>query len=229
MSRSQRLLELIQLLRSHRFPVPGKQLAQQLGVSLRTLYRDIATLQAQGAHIEGAAGLGYVLRPGFTLPPLMFTEEEIEAIVLGSRWVAKRGDTPLGAAASSALVKIAAVLPQELQTTLDSTTLLIGPSAVAPPTPTDIALLRRAIRSQQKLIIRYRDASQVESTRTVWPFALGYFDQVRVLLAWCETRCAIRHFRADRIASAELPGQRYPKHRQTLLKEWRVHNPADKN
>src|SRR5205085_11795138 len=99
------------ILRRHRTPVPGAQLARDLGVSLRTLYRDIASLQAQGATIEGEAGLGYQLRPGFTLPPLMLSVAEIEALVLGSRWVAQRTDTELAQAARDALAKIHAVLP----------------------------------------------------------------------------------------------------------------------
>ena len=102
MSRAERLLDLIQVLRRYRQPVSGQRLADELGVSIRTLYRDIATLQGQGAAIDGEAGLGYVLRPGFMLPPLMFTEEEIEALVLGSRWVAKRSDARLGSAARNA-------------------------------------------------------------------------------------------------------------------------------
>src|SRR6185312_11045737 len=111
MSRAQRLLDLIQLLRSYRRPVSGAVLAGELGISLRTLYRDIETLKAQGAHIDGEPGVGYILRPGFMLPPLMFSEEEIEALVLGGRWVAERTDEPLGKAASNALANIAAVLP----------------------------------------------------------------------------------------------------------------------
>src|SRR5689334_17148542 len=107
MSRVQRLLDLIQILRRHRQPVAGETLASELAISLRTLYRDIATLQAQGARIDGEPGLGYILRPGFMLPPLMFSEEEIEALVLGSRWVAERGDSRLGDAARNALAKIA--------------------------------------------------------------------------------------------------------------------------
>ncbi len=110
MSRAERLLDLVQVLRRHRGPVSGRHLAETMGVSLRTLYRDIASLQAQGAAIEGEPGLGYVLRPGFTLPPLMFREEEIEALVLGMRWVATRTDGPLASAAGDALAKIAAVL-----------------------------------------------------------------------------------------------------------------------
>ncbi|WP_322990492.1 HTH domain-containing protein, partial [Hoeflea sp.] len=111
MSRAARLLDLIQLFRRHKRPVSGQRLADELGVSLRTVYRDIDALKAQGAAIDGEAGVGFVLKPGFMLPPLMFSEEEIEALVLGSRWVAERTDTSLGQAARTALVKSAAVLP----------------------------------------------------------------------------------------------------------------------
>src|SRR5882724_11355558 len=127
MSRAQRLLDLIQALRGYRRPVSGATLAEALGISLRTVYRDIETLKAQGAHIDGEPGVGYVLRPGFMLPPLMFSEEEIEAIVLGSRWVSERADTPLGAAARNAIAKIAAVLPEDLRDSLEASNLLIGP------------------------------------------------------------------------------------------------------
>ena len=106
MSRAQRLLDLIQVLRRHRHPVSGASLAEATGVSLRTVYRDIDTLKAEGAHIDGEAGVGYVLRPGFMLPPLMFSEEEIEAIVLGSRWVHQRADKSLAGAAANVLAKI---------------------------------------------------------------------------------------------------------------------------
>src|SRR6187397_2210277 len=127
MSRAERLLALMQVLRRHRRPVSGATLARELRISIRTLYRDIASLQAQGAHIDGEPGVGYVLRPGFMLPPLMFSEDEIEAIVLGSRWVADRTDAALNRAARSALAKIAAVLPPDLKTGLDTSGLLIGP------------------------------------------------------------------------------------------------------
>ena len=127
MSRAQRLLDLIQLLRGYRRPVSGAVLAEALGISLRTLYRDIETLNAQGAQIDGEPGVGYVLRPGFMLPPLMFSEDEIEAIVLGSRWVADRTDAALSGAARSALAKISAVLPPDLKDSLDTSGLLIGP------------------------------------------------------------------------------------------------------
>src|ERR1700692_3323279 len=115
MSRAQRLLDLIQPLRGYRRPVSGPTLAEEMGIPLRNVDRDIETLKAQGAHIDGEPGVGYVLRPGFMLPPLMFSEEEIEAMVLGPRWAAGRADAALGAAARNALAKIAAVLPQDLK------------------------------------------------------------------------------------------------------------------
>ena len=222
MSRAARLLDLIQILRRHRQPVSGKALADELSVSLRTLYRDIASLQAQGADIEGEPGLGYMLRPGFMLPPLMFSEEEIEALVLGSRWVGSRGDDRLGAAARNALAKIAAVLPADLREDLDASTLLVGSSDAIARDTIDLGLIRKAIRAERKLSLLYSDAQGIASERIVWPFALGFFDRVRVVVAWCELRQDFRHFRADRIASLTTLENRYPRRRQVLLKEWRA-------
>ncbi|ESY77784.1 DNA-binding protein [Mesorhizobium sp. LNHC221B00] len=221
MSRSERLLDLIQCLRRHRRPVSGHVLAAELGISIRTLYRDIATLQGQGAPIEGEAGVGYVLKPGFMLPPLMFSDEEIEAIVLGSRWVAKQPDRRLSAAAANALAKIAAVLPDDLRQGLDASTLLVGPPA-AIIEGIDLGIVRQAIRNERKLGFLYRDAGGAASERVVWPFALGFFDKVRVVVAWCEMRQDFRHFRADRIAELKATDMRYPRRRQALLKEWRA-------
>ncbi len=220
--RAQRLLDLIQVLRRHRQPVTGAALADELGVSLRTLYRDIATLQAQGATIDGEPGIGYVLRPGFMLPPLMFSEDEIAALVLGSRWVADRADTPLGLAASNALAKIAAVLPPDLRDDVDASTLLIGPGPVIAAGDTELGTIRRAIRNERKLAIAYRDGRAAASDRVIWPFALAFFDRVRVVVAWCELRRAFRHFRTDRIVALTATGMRYPRRRQVLLKEWRA-------
>lgn len=221
MSRSQRLLDLIQTMRRYRRPVSGKVLAQETGISIRTLYRDIATLQAQGAHIEGEPGVGYVLRPGFMLPPLMFTEEEIEALVLGSRWVAKQPDNRLSTAARDALNKIAAVLPDDLRDSVDASALLVGPREGSSSDGIDLASVRKAIRSERKLDITYRDGNGSESSRLIWPFALGFFDKVRVIVAWCELRQDFRHFRTDRLSRLEPTDTRYPRRRQVLLQEWR--------
>lgn len=222
MSRAQRLLDLIQLLRGHRRPVSGAVLAEALGTSLRTLYRDIEALKAQGAHIDGEPGLGYVLRPGFMLPPLMFSEEEIEAIVLGSRWVAERTDAALSRAARSALAKISAVLPSDLKAGLDTSGLLIGPGDTVATGDVELPLIRAAIRSERKLRISYLDGGGSLSKRVIWPFALGFFDRVRIVVAWCELRQGFRHFRTDRIARVQTLDKRYPRRRQVLLKEWRA-------
>ncbi|MBB4841783.1 putative DNA-binding transcriptional regulator YafY [Paucibacter oligotrophus] len=223
MSRAARLLELLQVLRRHRQPVAGAALAQQLGISLRTLYRDIASLQAQGAAIEGEAGLGYLLKPGFVLPPLMFTAEELEALVLGSRWVIKRGkDARLAEAARRALDKISAVLPAEARHQLDSHALLVGPAPAEPAESPWLARLRAAIRDEQILGLTYRDLKGRLSERRIWPFALGYFEQVELVVAWCEQRQALRNFRVDHIQALQDTGQRYPRPRQALLKEWQA-------
>ena len=220
MSRTQRLFELIQILRRHRYPVTGKQLADELDVSLRTLYRDIATLQAQGASIEGEPGLGYVLRPGFMLPPLMFSEEEIEALVLGSRWVARRTDKKLRLAATNVLAKISAVLPEDLRHQLEFSGLLIGPVKTAIENDDEKeALIRHAIRREYKLQMTYIDVKGDESERLIWPLALGFFEEVHVVVAWCELRLDFRHFRTDRIAKLTQLETRYPQRRQTLLKK----------
>lgn len=221
MSRAQRLLEILQLLRQYRYPVNGQELASKLNISLRTIYRDIKTLQQQGAPIEGEAGLGYVLQPGYMLPPLMFSEEEIEAMVLGMRWVVKNGDAHLRSAAMSALAKVSAVLPMDLKNQLESSSLLVGPTEIKDSTKVDLFLIRRTIRSQFKAHITYCDQKGLESNRTIWPFALAFFDNVRVIVAWCETRQSFRHFRYDRIKSFTPINVRYPKNRQSLLKEWR--------
>ncbi len=209
------------MLRRHRRPVAGAALARELGVSLRTLYRDIAALQAQGADIAGEAGLGYVLKPGFTLPPLMFTIEEIEALALGSRWVAARADSPLAGAARNALAKIAAVLPPDLGDVLDSSPLLIGPGERIAAGDAGLPTIRQAIRAERKLTLAYVDAAGAVTRRTIWPFALAFFDRARVVVAWCETRVAFRHFRTDRISAIEATAIRYPRRRQALLREWR--------
>ena len=222
MSRAQRLLDLIQLLRRHRRAVSGAALAGELGVSLRTLYRDIETLKAQGAHIDGEAGVGYVLRPGFMLPPLMFSEEEIEALVLGARWVSERADGLLGKAARNVLAKVGAVLPDDLRQGIESSGMLIGPGAPIAAGDGELAAIRQAIRSEHKLRIGYADEHGHPTERTVWPVALAFFDRTRVVVAWCELRDGFRHFRTDRISTLDVVPDRYPRRRAALFKEWRT-------
>ena len=219
MSRAVRLLDLVQLLRRRRHPVRGEELARELAISLRTLYRDIASLQAQGAPIDGEPGLGYVLRPGFTLPPLMFTEDEVEALLLGSHWVAENGDPRLAQAAIDVAAKVAAVLPPDRREQFDNPSLLVarrrsgGEDILAP--------IREAIRKERKLKIDYKDVGQSPSSRIIWPIAVGFFEQARVVAAWCELRRDYRHFRIDRIGHLTTTDERFPKRRTALLKDWR--------
>lgn len=220
MSRAARLLDLVQALRRRRTPVAGAALADELGVSLRTLYRDVETLRAQGADIDGEAGVGYVLRSGFLLPPLMFRDEEIEALVLGSRRIAADADPALARAARDALAKIAAVLPADRRGLIEETALLV-PQRRREPGPVGLDLLRRALREERKLTLLYRDGAGRETRRTVWPIALGYFEAAQMLAAWCESRAAFRHFRVDRMVEATIEAERPPRRRRTLLAEWR--------
>ena len=221
MSRAERLLDLMQNLRRRRGPVAGAALAEELGVSLRTLYRDIAALQTQGAAIEGEAGFGYVLKPGFALPPLMFTLEEVEALALGARWVEGRADKGLSRAAEDALAKIAAVLPPERAAALDWPTLLAGAGRAGAAESAALPVLRKALSEERKLQLAYADKDGRPSDRIVWPVAVGFFESVRMLAAWCETREAFRHFRLDRMTAVVALDARLPKPRRTLLRDWR--------
>ena len=222
MSRSERLLALIQILRRHRRPVAGAVLASELGVSLRTIYRDIGSLAATGAPVEGEAGVGFVLREGYTLPPLMFNAEEIEAVVLGSRMVAQSADAPLARAARDALAKITAVLPENRRDDVASLGLLSAQRRPAAPDGVDLALLRQAIRAERKIWISYGDETGNRTERRIWPIALTFYERVRLLAAWCELRQAYRHFRTDRILGLAETGEPFPRRRRALMREWRA-------
>jgi predicted DNA-binding transcriptional regulator YafY len=234
MSRTHRLFDLLQMLRGRRRPVSGAELAREAGISLRTLYRDIVALQALGAGIDGEAGVGYVLKPGFLLPPLMFSAQEIEAFTLGLRWVAQRTDAEMALAARNAMAKVGAVLPAELREKMEDDALLVAP-ARALPQPVPLALLRRVLSEERKLAISYADEKGARTRRVVWPVTLGFFDMTRILVAWCELRRDFRHFRTDRIEAADMLAERTPRPRRTLMKEWRQTLPqtstdaADKN
>jgi predicted DNA-binding transcriptional regulator YafY len=222
MSRASRLLLLVQILRRYRGPVTGAALAEELGVSIRSIYRDIDALREQGATIEGEPGLGYVLRPGFLLPPLMFTDDELEALVLGLRLTTEHGDVGLSRAAEAVLGKVRAVLPRDLRRNVDETALFAGPARVGPPVTIDLSGVRRAIRDTEKVAIVYVNEAGSASARVIWPIGLAFFERVRLVVAWCEVRGDFRSFRADRIAAWEPRGERFDRPRRVLLAEWRA-------
>lgn len=220
MARSDRLLSLLQILRRHRRPVTADVLAHELEVSVRTIYRDIGVLVASQVPVRGEAGIGYVLEPGFDLPPMMLTPDEIEAILVGMRFVRNRGDAALSRAADDVIAKVGEVLPAALRPVLFDGA-LYAPSfntAIASEV-VDVAPLREAIRKGQRVTIDYEDANGKGSRRTIWPFGLAYFDAVRVTMAWCEMRKAFRNFRTDRISNITI-GERYPARRADLMRRW---------
>jgi predicted DNA-binding transcriptional regulator YafY len=226
MRRADRLMQLLQILRRHRKPVTGVVIAAELEVSLRTVYRDIASLIGERVPIRGEAGVGYVLGEGFDLPPLMFTVDELEAVMLGLRWVAKRGDQALSRAAADTAAKIGAVLPADLKPFLFESGLVVPPGHAVQPDAVNVASLRHAIREGRKVHIAYRDEGDSATERVVWPIALAYFDATRILVAWCELRKDFRSFRTDRMARAEFLGEKYPGRRKALLKQWGELNQA---
>lgn len=220
MARSDRLITLTQTLRRHRSPVTAAALAQETNVSERTIYRDIASLQASGVPVRGEAGIGYVLEAGFDLPPLMLTPEECEALMLGARFVRERGDTGLVRVIEDAMAKIEAVLPENLRLALRESSLYAPVFGAMPQDRISGEILRRAMRENRKLCLHYRDLSERETTRIVWPVLLGYFERTRGLVAWCELRGDFRHFRTDRMLTMEVLEERAPRRRAVLLKEW---------
>jgi predicted DNA-binding transcriptional regulator YafY len=224
MSRTTRLFKLMDALRGHRRPVTAARLADDLEVSVRTVYRDIQTLIDLGAPLDGEAGIGYLLRPGFFLPPLMFGEEELEALVLGARWVQGQGDAALAQAAASALAKIATASPQDLRDKMADTGLWAPRFQKPAEHPTGLRTIRAALRLEHKLAITYVDETGTTTERVLWPVALAYFEGKRLLVAWCELRNGFRHFRPDRISSLSTTGSRYPTRRALLVKNWRREN-----
>ncbi|MCC2099418.1 MAG: YafY family transcriptional regulator [Hyphomicrobiales bacterium] len=226
MARSDRLLSLVQHLRRHRRPVTAETLAQELEVSVRTIYRDIATLIGNQVPIRGEAGIGYVLEAGFDLPPMMLTPDEIEAILVGMHFVRNRGDASLARAADDVVAKVGAVLPEALRPVLFEGSLFAPAfSARIARESVDMAPLREAIRKGLRTTISYEDAMGKSSRRTIWPFALAYFDAVRVVVAWCEMREAFRNFRTDRISNMKFD-ERYPARRAELLRRWQQQDDA---
>jgi len=217
--RATRLLQLLDELRRRRSAVRGAQLAEQLGVSLRTLYRDIEALREQGADIAGDPGIGYQLRAGFLLPPMMFSDEELEAMVLGARWVSRHADPELAAAAGRAMDRIVGILPEALRLQVETSGLFADWNATEPEPW--LPLLRRAIRAGTVVRMQYADAEGRVTERVIWPFAMAFLAEVRVLAAWCQLRGDFRHFRADRVLALEDTGTCYPQQRHQLLKRWR--------
>ncbi|WP_010587963.1 helix-turn-helix transcriptional regulator [Schlesneria paludicola] len=221
MGKTERLFGVMDALRRHRRPITAADLAAEQGVSVRTLYRDVQALISLGAPIDGEAGIGYMLRPGFFLPPLMFGREELEALVLGIQWVGAQPDDKLAEAAKNALGKIAAASPPDLRELIDDTGLMPVLTRKRKPLPA-LALIRQSMRLEKALMMQYDDEAGRASERHIWPVQLAYFEGKQIVAAWCCMREAFRHFRTDRITGLILTESRFGKARKTLVREWRT-------
>lgn len=203
MRRADRLFQLVQVLRTRRFAT-GQQIAAELGVSKRTVYRDIADLQASGVPIQGEAGVGYRIDRGFELPPLTFNAQEIESLVLGARIVASWGDADLADAVRSAMTKVESVLPEPLRRVLLETALFAPGRPSTPAMTRQLALLRRAVGEHHPVRFGYTRADGAETSRTVRPLGLYFWGTKWTLAAWCEYRADYRSFRPDRMRDVEM-------------------------
>lgn len=220
MRRADRLFQIIQVLRRSRRPITAEAVGAELGVSTRSIYRDIAELTRQGVPIRGEAGVGYVLDRHYDMPPLMLTPAELDAAVLGAQWVADRGDSVLAGAARDLLSKITSAVPPHLRTFVIEPSLGTPANNIPFVDGLDLAKTREWIRKGNKIRIRYRDQEGSETERKVWPVMLGYAETVRLLAAWCELRQAFRHFRTDRIVFAEFLEDSYALAPRELRGRW---------
>jgi predicted DNA-binding transcriptional regulator YafY len=219
MRRADRLFQIVQHLRGGRL-VTAKMLGERLEVSERTIYRDIADLQSTGVPVDGEAGVGYILREGFDLPPLMFTREEIVALVAGARMVRSMGGASMAKAAVEALVKIESVLPPSLQLQLKSVEIHVPDRQISERDKNMIDLTEKAVETRKVLELDYSDVEGKASRRNVRPLGLWYWGKVWTLVGWCELRNDFRVFRIDRIQSAGPTGAIYKPERGKLLADF---------
>lgn len=222
MPNSGRMFEIVQLLRAARSPLTAEAIATRLEVTKRTVYRDIAALQASGVPLEGAAGVGYVMRRGYDLPPLMFTPEEIDAITVGLALIGRTGDRSLEAAGTSACAKIGEAVAHDSRVAGYDPWLFASPWHAIPEPKIDMRILRTAIRQERKLAITYRDGAGNETERILLPLALLYYIDGVILAGFCELRADFRHFRHDRIACCTLTDGCFSRDAAQLRKRWRL-------
>ncbi|MEO1160850.1 MAG: YafY family protein [Pseudomonadota bacterium] len=213
MSKTTRLFDVIQLLRVAKGPVLARDIASALEVSVRTVYRDIASLQAMQTPILGEPGVGYVMRKGYDLPPINFDADEAEAVSVGLSLIARTGDSGLWRAAGRASRKLHEAAPGTRQ-------LLTSSWGVENVVSVDLSALRRAMRRETKMKIVYRDADEQETKRAIWPLVLVYYVDNALIVAWCELRQALRHFRLDRIVDCRVLNEGFAGLGDGLVAHW---------
>jgi len=218
--RSDRLFQIIQILRGARRPVTAAALAQELERHPRTIYRDVADLLASGVPIRGEAGVGYVIDKSYDLPPLMLTATEVEAALLGAQWVMQRGDPELVCGARDLIAKLEAVLPPSLQGIGERSGLIAVNMNSEVADTVDLALVRQAMDDRRKTRLTYIDKGGKRTERTIWIIHVAYFDAVRLIVAWCELRRGFRSFRTDQVVEMKISDERIPRPLSTLRREW---------
>jgi len=222
MRRADRLLQIVQILRrANGQPVSANKIAEELEVTQRTIYRDMVALESINVPVRGEAGVGYVLEGGLDLPPLIFNSTELEALMLGARWVTVHGDVDQQLAAKDVVAKIGAVLPADLKAEFFDVA-LYAPARTTQRFDGQVTShqLRAALKSGKVLNITYQDEAGATSERRVWPVSIGYFDYKRLMLCWCELRQGFRAFRADRISNLDILDEKLPRSREALKREW---------
>ncbi|NRB12985.1 MAG: YafY family transcriptional regulator [Rhizobiales bacterium] len=224
MKRADRLIQIIELMRRERRPVTAHYMAEELEVTTRTIYRDMVTLTASGVPIDGEAGIGYVMGNGYHLPPMMFTEDELEALMLGMRMVQERADKDLAKAAKNLIGKISASIPDDLSALFLNTDLYAPQFVKIKHEIVNVADIRHALRHQFKIEITYADVKDNLTTRIIWPILMAHFYDNRNLVAWCETRQAFRSFRTERLKKITVLEQKYKPYRKSLIKKWAIEN-----
>lgn len=220
MRRADRLFRIVEYLKSRKQVVTAESLANELEVSTRTIYRDIADLNASGVPIVGEAGVGYLLSRDYIVKPLMFGVEELDALMLGAKMVKSWGDKELAQSASQAIDKLTSVLPESLQQEISHTVLFSFSSKDKVQIDIDFTSLRRAIRSKNKLSFSYKNEKEEESYRCVRPLCLVFFSPVWLLLSWCEMRNDFRNFRLDRIIDLTILDGRYEEEKGKRLYDY---------
>lgn len=220
MRRADRLFQIIQILRRRRRLTTAQNLADELEVSVRTVYRDVADLVSCGVPIDGEAGLGYLLRDGYHLPPLMFNQDEIDALVLGAQIVQGWSDPKLARAASDVLAKVEAALPEHLRRLVRDSPICAPPYHYQAPIIVDMAALRLAVRDRNKVRIEYADEKGAETARVLRPLALCFYGPIWLMVAWCELRQDFRSFRLDRIQRLDILSARFAEERGRTLRDY---------
>ena len=229
MRRADRLFRIVQMMRGGRL-VTARRLAERMEVSERTIYRDVADLQASGVPIDGEAGVGYVMRAGYHLPPLMFTRDEVSAIVAGARLIRAWGGTEMARSADEALVKVAAVLPEAMRDGIERVPVHAFATEMTDALRARLDEMEAAADGRVALRIDYADSEGAPSTRTIRPLGLWFWGKVWTLIAWCELRNDFRMFRVDRITGSKPEGRRFRDEAGKTLRDFyaRAHHQPDR-